>query len=56
MDEFEARLSYLRWWWYRHGSTSIFTTADEWINSLTNVELLETLSWAKHDQKEQTDD
>jgi hypothetical protein len=49
MDEFEARLTYLRWWWERHGSTAIFTTADEWINSLTNVELLEVLSWAKHD-------
>ncbi len=48
MDEFEARLAYLRWWWERHGPR-IFDTADDWINSMTNVELLEALSWAKHD-------
>jgi hypothetical protein len=48
MDEFEARLTYLRSWWLRHGS-DMFNSADDWINSLTNVELLEVLSWAKYD-------
>ena len=48
MDEFQARLDYLRHWWTQHGS-SMFNSADDWINSLTNVELLEVLSWAKHD-------
>jgi hypothetical protein len=27
-----------------------FDTADDWINSMTNVELLCTLSWAKHEK------
>ena len=48
-DLFEARLLYLRDWWAKHGDTEAFDTADEWINSLTNVDLLRTLSWAKDD-------
>ena len=48
LDEFEARLTYLRGWWVQHGS-HMFDTADDWINSMTNVELLEALSWAKDD-------
>ena len=48
MDEFQARLEYLRQWWAQHGC-SRFATADDWLNSLTNVELLETLSWAKQE-------
>ena len=45
-DDFEARLNYLRNWWEEHGS-QIYSNADEWINDMTNVELLEALSWAK---------
>ena len=48
MDDFEKRLNYLRGWWERHGST-MWDSADDWINSLTNVELIEHLSWAKDD-------
>lgn len=40
----EDRLTYLRQWWEKHGS-SAFESADDWINSLTNVELLEALTW-----------
>jgi hypothetical protein len=47
MDEFEARLDYLRSWFRQHGSTYMFADADDWINSMTNVELLTALSWAK---------
>ena len=46
MDPFEARLNYLREWWEEHGPT-IYDSADDWINYMTNVELLEALSWAK---------
>ena len=49
-DLFEARLIYLRDWWAKHGNTVDFDTADDWINSMTNVELLCTLSWAKHEK------
>jgi hypothetical protein len=49
-DLFEARLTYLRDWWAKHGNTVDFDTADDWINSMTNVELLCTLSWAKHEK------
>ena len=45
----EEKLDYLRWWWGRYGNSVDFNTADDWINSLTNVALLETLSWAKTD-------
>jgi hypothetical protein len=44
-DLFEARLIYLRDWWAKHGNTVDFDTADDWINSMTNVELIEALSW-----------
>jgi hypothetical protein len=44
MTDFEDHLTYLRAWWQRHGS-DVFDNADDWINSLTNVELLEALSW-----------
>lgn len=37
-------LEKLRDWWDRHGSR-VYDSADDWINSLSNVELLETLSW-----------
>ncbi len=47
-DLFEARLAYLREWWEQHGST-VYGSADDWINSMTHVELLEALSWAKED-------
>jgi hypothetical protein len=50
MDEFEARLEYLRDWWDEHGHR-IYGSADEWINSMTNVELLVALSWAKNDDQ-----
>ena len=49
-DLFEARLIYLRDWWAKHGNTVDFDTADDWINSMTNVELLCTLSWAKYEK------
>lgn len=41
---FEARLSYLRDWWRQHGDNR-FDDPDDWINSLSNVELLEALDW-----------
>jgi hypothetical protein len=53
-DLFEARLTYLRDWWAKHGNTVDFDTADDWINSMTNVELIEALSWAK-DKKQPVD-
>jgi len=46
MDLFESRLEYLRGWWERNGPYH-FKGADDWINHMTNVELLEALSWAK---------
>jgi hypothetical protein len=49
MDEFEARLEYLRRWFVQHGPTHLFADADDWINNMTNVELLTALSWAKED-------
>jgi len=48
-DLFESRLIYLRGWWQQHGDAVRFDTADEWIDSMSNVELLEALSWAKDD-------
>jgi hypothetical protein len=48
MSDIENRLAYLRNWWWRHGNDE-FTRPDDWINSLTNVELLEALSWAEED-------
>ena len=48
MDLFEARLDYLREWWSEHGPT-IYDDADDWINSMTHVELLTALSWAKEE-------
>ena len=50
IDVFEARLEYLRDWWLRYGDTRSYATADDWINSMTNVELIEALSWAKHEK------
>lgn len=47
-DLFEDRLEYLRKWWSAHGPIT-FDSADDWINHMTNVELLEALSWAKDD-------
>lgn len=41
---FERRLEQLREWWECHGG-DLFESADEWINSMSNVELLEALSW-----------
>ena len=37
-------LDKLREWFAKHGS-SMFKDADEWINHMSNVELLEALSW-----------
>ena len=42
---FERRLEQLRDWWESHYGSDLFENADEWINSLSNVELLEALSW-----------
>ena len=44
-----ARLKYLRDWWPKHGS-SLYENADEWINSFTNVELIEQLAWPEEDE------
>lgn len=45
MKSLAERLEYLRKWWERHGS-GVHESADTWINSLDNVELIEALSWA----------
>lgn len=42
--ESENILEALRAWWAKHGPDH-FADADEWINSLSNVELLEVISW-----------
>lgn len=42
------KLEALRDWWERHGSEN-YATADDWINSLTNVELIGALGWFDSD-------
>ena len=42
---FEQRLEYLRDWWAQHGNSSLYENADDWINNMSNVELLEALQW-----------
>lgn len=37
-----VQLKALRDWWNKHGGSG-YRDADEWINSLTNVELIERL-------------
>ena len=46
-DIFEQRLAGLRAWWEKHGNFDHYDNADEWINDMTNVELLEALTWVK---------
>lgn len=41
-------LEKMRAWFNQHGS-SRYRDADEWINQMSNVELLETLSWILED-------
>lgn len=41
-------LERLREWWAKHGS-NLYADADEWINSMTNVELMETFDWFEDD-------
>lgn len=43
----ENLLALLRGWWERNGPYD-YDSADDWINSLSNVELLEHLSWLEN--------
>lgn len=45
-DLFGRRLEALRLWWDEYGSSQ-YASADDWINSMSNTQLLEALSWVE---------